>query len=161
MSSFPRHLQPLAFGAQENDNARHELELFLAWWKPWNDLSTNGFRSGAVNPPVLPVAPDYRRHSGLQTVSPDILSGQHRFLCRGPGGQFFAAAGVGCGNWRLERLCLFRRVFGTLPCEIAALGMPERANSLVRFSLGRESTLAEVETVGSVLPEVVRRAQLG
>jgi cysteine desulfurase len=33
------------------------------------------------------------------------------------------------------------------------------ANSLIRFSLGRESTFAEVEYVERVLPEVIRRAQ--
>ena len=35
----------------------------------------------------------------------------------------------------------------------------DEANSLVRFSLGRDSTLAEVEHVAQVLPEVIRRAQ--
>jgi cysteine desulfurase len=44
---------------------------------------------------------------------------------------------------------------------ILALGRPETANSLVRFSLGRDSTAAEVAVVGEILPEVVRRAQLG
>jgi cysteine desulfurase len=44
---------------------------------------------------------------------------------------------------------------------IKALGKPERANSLVRFSLGRDSTREEVDFVGNVLPEVIRRAQLG
>jgi cysteine desulfurase len=43
---------------------------------------------------------------------------------------------------------------------ISALGMEkELANSLVRFSLGRESTLEEVEYVESVLPEIIRRVQ--
>jgi len=43
---------------------------------------------------------------------------------------------------------------------ISALGMENSlANSLVRFSLGRETTLAEIEYVESVLPEVIRRAQ--
>jgi cysteine desulfurase len=41
-----------------------------------------------------------------------------------------------------------------------ALGVEKRlANSLVRFSLGRESTLEEVERVESVLPEVIRRVR--
>jgi cysteine desulfurase len=41
-----------------------------------------------------------------------------------------------------------------------ALGVEKNvANSLVRFSLGRESTLAEVEEVIRVLPEVIDRAQ--
>jgi cysteine desulfurase len=43
---------------------------------------------------------------------------------------------------------------------ITALGVePKLAHSLVRFSLGRESTLAEVEHVERVLPEVIRRVQ--
>lgn len=43
---------------------------------------------------------------------------------------------------------------------VSALGhQSSLANSLVRFSLGRESTLAEVEVVASILPAVVRRAQ--
>lgn len=43
---------------------------------------------------------------------------------------------------------------------ISALGVkPELANSLVRFSLGRDSSLAEVEFAEKVLPEAIRRAQ--
>jgi cysteine desulfurase len=43
---------------------------------------------------------------------------------------------------------------------IGALGVEQGlANSLIRFSLGRESTLEEVELVEQVLPEVIRRAQ--
>jgi cysteine desulfurase len=43
---------------------------------------------------------------------------------------------------------------------ISALGVEkELANSLVRFSLGRESTLEEVEYVESVLPEIIRRSR--
>ena len=43
---------------------------------------------------------------------------------------------------------------------ILAIGKKNLANSLVRFSLGRDSTAAEVDFVISVLPEVIRRAQL-
>ena len=43
---------------------------------------------------------------------------------------------------------------------ITALGVrPELANSLVRFSLGRDSSLEEVEFVERILPEVIARAQ--
>ena len=43
---------------------------------------------------------------------------------------------------------------------VSALGVPEPlANSLVRFSLGRESTLDEVEFVEGKLPEIVDRIQ--
>ena len=45
---------------------------------------------------------------------------------------------------------------------ISALGVETSlANSLVRFSLGRESTLDEVEYVEKVLPEIVARARRG
>ena len=44
---------------------------------------------------------------------------------------------------------------------IVALGRRTQANSLVRFSLGRDSTAEEVVLVGQALPEIVRRAQLG
>jgi cysteine desulfurase len=41
----------------------------------------------------------------------------------------------------------------------ALLGKQRLPNSLIRFSLGRESTLAEVERVEGVLPEIIQRAQ--
>jgi cysteine desulfurase len=44
---------------------------------------------------------------------------------------------------------------------IIAIGRQFSANSLVRFSLGRDSTTAEVEFVCGLLPEIVRRAQRG
>ena len=43
---------------------------------------------------------------------------------------------------------------------IVAIGKKESANALVRFSFGRDSTEAGVDFVISVLPEVIRRAQL-
>jgi cysteine desulfurase len=43
---------------------------------------------------------------------------------------------------------------------VTALGVePKLANSLVRFSLGRESTLEEVEYAEQVVPKLIRRAQ--
>jgi len=44
---------------------------------------------------------------------------------------------------------------------ISALGKPDSASALVRFSLGRESTPEEVDIVCRLLPKVIRRAQLG
>ncbi len=44
---------------------------------------------------------------------------------------------------------------------ILAIGKKDAANSLVRFSLGRDSTAEEVNFVGTALPEIIRRAQLG
>jgi cysteine desulfurase len=42
---------------------------------------------------------------------------------------------------------------------VVALGRPTEANSLVRFSLGRASTLEEAEFVCAKLPEIIKRAQ--
>jgi cysteine desulfurase len=44
---------------------------------------------------------------------------------------------------------------------ILAIGKKNLANSLVRFSLGRDSTMEEVDFVCAALPEIIRRAQLG
>lgn len=45
---------------------------------------------------------------------------------------------------------------------ISALGFPqEAANSLVRFSLGRDSVLDQVELVANALPAIIRRVQPG
>jgi cysteine desulfurase len=44
---------------------------------------------------------------------------------------------------------------------VVATGRKAEANSLVRFSLGRDSTAEEVGLVAAILPEVIRRAQLG
>jgi cysteine desulfurase len=43
---------------------------------------------------------------------------------------------------------------------ILAIGKKELANSLVRFSLGRDSTMEEVDFVCDALPEIVSRAQI-
>ena len=44
---------------------------------------------------------------------------------------------------------------------IVGLGVdPKLANSLVRFSLGRETSLADVSVAEQVVPEVIKRAQL-
>jgi cysteine desulfurase len=45
---------------------------------------------------------------------------------------------------------------------ISALGVkPELANSLVRFSLGRENTLSEILIIEDLLPNIVSRSQPG
>jgi cysteine desulfurase len=44
---------------------------------------------------------------------------------------------------------------------ILAFGKKELSNSLVRFSLGRDSTAEEVDFVCAALPEIIRRAQMG
>jgi cysteine desulfurase len=60
-----------------------------------------------------------------------------------------ASAGAACSAGSLE------------PSHVvSALGLPKAlARSLVRFSLGRETTIAEVQRVIELLPGIVRRAQ--
>ncbi len=43
---------------------------------------------------------------------------------------------------------------------IQAIGKPNLANGLLRFSFGRENSLSDLDHLESVLPEVIRRAQL-
>jgi cysteine desulfurase len=43
---------------------------------------------------------------------------------------------------------------------ILAIGRKSAANSLVRFSLGRDSTIEEVDFVCAALPEIIRRARI-
>ncbi|HXE42412.1 MAG TPA: hypothetical protein VN516_05250, partial [Candidatus Baltobacteraceae bacterium] len=44
---------------------------------------------------------------------------------------------------------------------IVAIGKKDLANSLIRFSLGRETTAEEINFVCDALPEIIRRAQRG
>ena len=44
---------------------------------------------------------------------------------------------------------------------VVALGKPNLANSLVRFSLGRDSTTAEIDFVCELFPLIIQRAQPG
>jgi cysteine desulfurase len=61
-----------------------------------------------------------------------------------------ASSGSACSSGSLE------------PSHVVlAAGRRDSANSLVRFSLGRHSTEAEVDFVCSALPEIIRRAQGG
>jgi cysteine desulfurase len=97
---------------------------------------------------------------GCELVSPqaDSLANTVAFTVRGSDGialmagldveGICASSGSACSAGSLEPSHV-----------IVALGGKDVANSLVRFSLGRDSTLAEVEFVCAVLPEVIRRAQ--
>jgi len=64
------------------------------------------------------------------------------------------------GIWRLQRLRVLGRLRSSLPTSSAPLEWSRTLpNSLVRFSLGRESTLEEAELVRSRLAQVIHRAQ--
>ena len=63
--------------------------------------------------------------------------------------QICVSSGAACSSGSLE------------PSHVlAAMGLPrETTNSLIRFSLGRESTLEEVKTIISALPQIIRRVK--
>jgi len=103
-----------------------------------------------------------RKIDGCEIVSPDeeCLSNTVSFVVRGADSIALLAAmdiegvcassGSACSAGSLEPSHV-----------IVATGRKLLAGSLVRFSLGRDSTAAEVSFVCELLPEVVRRAQLG
>jgi cysteine desulfurase len=98
---------------------------------------------------------------GCEMVSPRVfcLANTVSFVVRGADGialmagldmeGICASSGSACSAGSLE------------PSHVVlAIGKKDASNSLVRFSLGRESSEEEVDFVISVLPEVIRRAQL-
>lgn len=94
----------------------------------------------------------------VDTLAPPCLANTVAFTVRGSDGialmagldveGICASSGSACSAGSLEPSHV-----------IMALGKPDVANSLVRFSLGRDSTMEEVDFVCSVLPEIIRRAQ--
>lgn len=99
---------------------------------------------------------------GCEIVSPQaaVLANTVAFTVRGSDGialmagldleGICASSGSACSAGSLEPSHV-----------ILALGRKETANALVRFSLGRDSSRAEVEEVCALLPGVIRRAQRG
>ena len=103
---------------------------------------------------------EIERIEGCEIVSPRLnsLTNTVSFIVRGSDGislmagldmeGICASSGSACSAGSLEPSHV-----------IVALGRKNAANSLVRFSLGRDSSPVEVDFVCSVLPEVIRRAQ--
>jgi cysteine desulfurase len=125
-----------------------------------------------VNPPVFPPAKIMElaaklisaivKIGGCEMVSPTIncLANTVSFVVRGADSiallagldmeGICASSGSACSAGSLE------------PSHVVlAIGKKNLANSLVRFSLGRHSTMEEVDFVCGALPEIIRRAQLG
>jgi cysteine desulfurase len=98
-------------------------------------------------------------HRRTETPAPPVLANTVAFTVRGSDGialmagldmeGICASSGSACSSGSLE------------PSHVVvAIGRKDVANSLVRFSLGRDSTMEEVDYVCSLLPVVIRRAQL-
>lgn len=162
----PLHPDPILFGGGHENERRAGTE---------NLAAISGFVTALekfVQPPVFS-APIMKKFAeklaaailkipGCELVSSpeNSLANTVSFIVRGSDGiallagldmkGICASSGSACSAGSLEPSHV-----------ILATGRRESANALVRFSLGRDSTEAEVDFVCSALPEVIRRAQRG
>jgi cysteine desulfurase len=119
------------------------------------------FASAKLKPLVEKLRATVEKIDGCEMVSPcaGALANTVAFTVRGTDGialmagldveGICASSGSACSAGSLEPSHV-----------ILAIGKKAAANSLVRFSLGRDSTAAEVDFVCAILPEIIRRAQL-
>jgi len=161
----PLHPDPVLFGGGHENERRAGTENLPAI------IGLVAALEKCVKPPVFPksklteqlskLASAVEKIDGCEIVSPreNCLSNTLSFVVLGSDGialmagldveGICASSGSACSAGSLEPSHV-----------ILAIGKNDLANSLVRFSLGRDSTAAEVDFVISVLPEVIRRAQL-
>jgi cysteine desulfurase len=162
----PLHPDPILFGGGHENERRAGTE---------NLAGIIGFVAALgkfVNPPVFnksrlkPLADKLisaiQKIDGCEIVSPseNCLTNTVSFVVRGADSIALlagldvegvcASSGSACSAGSLEPSHV-----------IVATGRKDSANSLVRFSLGRNSTEEEVSFVCDLLPDVVRRSQLG
>ncbi|MGD1089202.1 MAG: cysteine desulfurase family protein [Verrucomicrobiota bacterium] len=161
----PLHPDPILFGGGHENERRAGTE---------NSAGVIGLIEAMerfVKPPVFPaaklkeqsakLAAAIKKIEGCELVSPDenCLANTISLVVHGADSiallagldleGICASSGSACSAGSLE------------PSHVVvALGKPDAANSLVRFSLGRETTEMEVDFACGVLPEIVRRAQL-
>ena len=160
----PFHPHPVIFGGGHENERRAGTE---------NLAAINGFSLALEKFTLKPVFPMERlqlltsklrsaveKIEGCVLVSPlgSSLNNTISFVVQGSDGMALmagldmegicASSGSACSAGSLE------------PSHVLiAIGQRTLANSLVRFSLGRDSTMAEVDYVCSLLPVIIRRAQ--
>jgi cysteine desulfurase len=162
----PLHPDPILFGGGHENERRAGTENLAAIFGLVEALER------FVQPPVFPqeklrlfsslLATAIRKIKGCELVSPEekSLANTVSFVVEGSDGialmagldmeGICASSGSACSAGSLE------------PSHVVlAMGRKILANSLVRFSLGRDTTQEEVDFVISVLPDIIRRAQLG
>jgi cysteine desulfurase len=162
----PLNPDPIMFGGGHENERRAGTENLAAI------IGLVAALEHCVTPPIFPQAKlqeltaklisCIEKISGCEIVSPreQCLVNTVAFTVRGSDGialmagldveGICASSGSACSAGSLEPSHV-----------IVALGKKDAANSLVRFSLGRASTTEEVAYVCEILPEIIRRAQLG
>ena len=160
----PLHPDPILFGGGHENERRAGTENLAAI------IGLVAALEKFVKPPVFPqkklkdltakLLATFEKIPGCELVSPreNSLANTVSFVVRGSDGialmagldmeGICASSGSACSAGSLEPSHV-----------ILAIGKKEAANSLVRFSLGRDSTAEEVDFVCAILPEIIRRAQ--
>ena len=162
----PFHPDPVLFGGgHENDrragteNLSNIVGLTVAMEK---FVKTPVFSSGQLEPLLRKLHKVVENIEPCELVSPEAgsLKNTLAFTVSGADGVsliaaldvegIYASSGSACSAGSLN------------PSHVVmALGKKEKANSLIRFSLGRESSAADVAYVCASLPEIILRAQCG
>ena len=160
----PLHPDPIFFGGGHENERRAGTENLAAVSGLVSALekfvAPPAFDRIRLKPLVAKLAAKIEEIPGCIIVSPreKSLSNTVSFIVRGTDGiallagldleGICASSGSACSSGSLEPSHV-----------ILATGRKEAANSLVRFSLGRGSTMEEIEYVCAVLPGIIRRAQ--
>ncbi len=160
----PLHPDPIFFGGGHENERRAGTENLPAIIGLVEALTrfvkTPVFQETKLKPMVEKIIGTLKKIDGVELVSPETggLNNTVSFVVRGADGiallagldteGICASSGAACSAGSLEPSHV-----------IEAIGQLAAANSLVRFSLGRETTEVEVDFLLSVLPALVRRAQ--
>ncbi len=160
----PLHPDPILFGGGHENERRagtENLPAIIGLVAAMEQfLKTPVFDSVKLKPLIEKLRSCVKTIPGCEIVSPteNSLANTLSFTARGSDGialmagldmeGICASSGSACSAGSLEPSHV-----------IVALGKRDVANSLVRFSLGRDSTMEEVDFVCAMLPEIIRRAQ--
>ncbi len=161
----PLHPDPILFGGGHENERRAGTENLPAVVGLVEAMerfvSPQVFPKSWFSPFTAKIYAAIEKIEGCEVVSPRVnsLSNTVSFVVRGSDGialmagldleGICASSGSACSAGSLEPSHV-----------ILATGRKETANSLVRFSLGRETNEEEVDFVCSRLPEIIRRAQV-
>lgn len=161
----PLHPDPIFFGGGHENERRAGTENLPAIIGLVTALEsfvkTPVFDRARLLPLVATLRAAVEKIPGCEIVSPQngVLANTLAFTVRGSDGialmagldveGICASSGSACSAGSLEPSHV-----------IVAIGRADVANSLVRFSLGRDSSAADVDFVCAALPDIIRRAQL-